>query len=87
MVQVQMMTPFVVTVHHLVCDGYSFGILLRELGELYSAECRGAQSSLSPPLQFSKYAKQQAEQEQGPAHVADEKYWLAQFADDAPVCK
>src|SRR6185436_14528843 len=25
------------TVHHLVCDGYALGVLMHELGELYSA--------------------------------------------------
>ena len=76
---------FVVTVHHLVCDGFSFGILLHDLGELYSAECRGHQSSLPAPLQFSKYVKIQTNREQSPAHVADEKYWVDQFAASAPA--
>ena len=76
---------FVVTIHHLVCDGYSFGILLHDLGELYSAECRGHQSSLPSPLQSSNYVKMQTEREQSPAHVADETYWVDQFATGAPV--
>ena len=76
---------FVVTVHHLVCDGYSFGILLHDLGELYSAEGRGHPSSLPSPLQFSNYVKLQAERERSPAHAADEKYWVNQFAEGAPV--
>ena len=76
---------FVVTVHHLVCDGYSFGILLHDLGELYSAECRGHQSLLPSPLQFSSYARIQTEREQSPAHGADEKYWVDHFAGGAPV--
>ncbi len=76
---------FVVTVHHLVCDGYSFGILLRELGELYSAECRGVSATLPPALQFSEYARTQAQREQSPAHAVDAQYWVDQFATDAPV--
>ena len=75
----------VVTVHHLVCDGYSFGILLHDLGELYSAECRGHQNSLPAPLQFRNYVKLQTDREQSPAHVADEKYWVDQFAAGGPV--
>lgn len=75
----------VVTVHHLVCDGYSFGILLRDLGELYSSECRGHTSSLHAPVPFGRFVKLQAEREQSPAHAADEKYWVGQFAGGAPV--
>jgi amino acid adenylation domain-containing protein/FkbH-like protein len=76
---------FVVTVHHLVCDGYSFGILLHDLGELYSAECRGRQSSLLFPRQFSHYVNLQTGREQSAALVADEKYWVDQFIGGAPV--
>jgi hypothetical protein len=76
---------FVLTVHHVVCDGYSFGILLRELGELYSAECGQRDALLPRTLQFSTYARLQADRERSPAHAADERYWLEQFSVHAPV--
>src|SRR5262249_18621287 len=30
------------TVHHIICDGHSLGIVLRELRELYTAACHNA---------------------------------------------
>ncbi|MBR5705591.1 MAG: non-ribosomal peptide synthetase, partial [Deltaproteobacteria bacterium] len=36
------------TLHHLVCDGWSCGILFRELSELYEAHCAGRVPNLSP---------------------------------------
>jgi len=35
------------TVHHLVTDGWSFGVLLEELGRLYTAESTGVPADLS----------------------------------------
>ncbi|MBR5997504.1 MAG: amino acid adenylation domain-containing protein, partial [Deltaproteobacteria bacterium] len=36
------------TLHHLVCDGWSCGILFRELSELYDAHCAGRAPNLLP---------------------------------------
>ncbi len=76
---------FIITVHHLVCDGYSFRILLQELARLYGTECGHPETRLAPPLQFSVYARAQVQQEQSAAHVANENYWLEQFASDTQV--
>jgi amino acid adenylation domain-containing protein len=44
-------------VHHAVFDGWSFGVLLRELPALYAAELTGAAAELAPmPIQFADYA-------------------------------
>lgn len=42
--------------HHAVCDGWSTGIILQELSELYDAYRTGRPPRLAePPLQFSDY--------------------------------
>jgi Condensation domain len=44
------------TLHHLVCDGWSREIVTRELGMIYSAFARGAQPSLKPiPRSYGEY--------------------------------
>ncbi|WP_323098273.1 condensation domain-containing protein, partial [Serratia marcescens] len=40
---------FLLTCHHIVSDGWSTGILLRELGVLYGAFRRGEADPLPPP--------------------------------------
>ncbi|MBI3875438.1 MAG: amino acid adenylation domain-containing protein [Verrucomicrobia bacterium] len=75
----------VLTIHHIVCDGHSFGILARELGELYSAECRGVRSPLPAPLQLGDYAREQTRRQTSAERAADEAYWLKQFSDSAPM--
>ena len=48
---------FLLTCHHIVSDGWSTGILLRELGVLYGAFRRGEADPLPPPtLQYPDYA-------------------------------
>ncbi|WP_240357194.1 condensation domain-containing protein, partial [Myxococcus eversor] len=46
-----------VTVHHIVSDGWSNGILLREVGALYEAFSQGRPSPLAPlEFQYADYA-------------------------------
>jgi amino acid adenylation domain-containing protein/non-ribosomal peptide synthase protein (TIGR01720 family) len=73
------------TIHGLVIDGWSMGILLRELSKLYEAECRHVAPSLPPARQFSEYVQWQAQQQQSPEMDRAEAYWLEQYSDSIPV--
>lgn len=75
----------VLTIHGLVIDGWSMGVLLRELSKLYEAECRGVALSLPPPKQFSEYVQWQSQQQQSPEMDRAEAYWLEQYPDSIPV--
>lgn len=73
----------VLTVHHIVCDGFSLGILLRELAQIYSAEYHGLHGELAPPLQLGEYVRRQTRKND--ARDVDAKFWLEQFRSGAPV--
>ena len=48
---------FVATLHHIISDGWSMGILYRELSALYNAYSSGHDSPLEDlPVQYSDYA-------------------------------
>jgi amino acid adenylation domain-containing protein/FkbM family methyltransferase len=69
----------IVALHHIVADGWSIGILLRELGALYDARLAGMPSNLIDlPVQYADYA---AWQDSRPEPVeAPLSYWKARLA-------
>ncbi|KEO82561.1 non-ribosomal peptide synthetase, partial [Tumebacillus flagellatus] len=70
----------VLTVHHIAADGWSLGVLLREVAALYEAMKAGKPSPLADlPIQYSDYAAWQRENldsEEMSNHVA---YWKKQL--------
>ena len=67
--------------HHVVTDGWSMGILFRELRALYDAYRDGGESPLAPlPLQYADFAGWQREQGQGPAAERGLAYWTERLA-------
>jgi len=73
------------TMHHIVADGWSIGVLMRELGALYAAFIGGQPSPLSElPLQYADFADWQRQWLQGEVLETQLAYWLHQL-DDLPV--
>ena len=74
------------TLHHIICDGWSNGILLRELTALYEAFSQGKPSPLPPlPLQFADFAQWQQDRAAGGGFDADLAYWREKLAGTLPV--
>ena len=68
--------------HHIVSDAWSYGVIFRELGELYDAERRGASPDLPPAtLHFGDYAAWQRETLRGDALEAGLGYWRERLAE------
>jgi condensation domain-containing protein len=68
------------TMHHIVSDGWSMGVLMREVGLIYEASVRGVDSPLPPlPLQYADYAIQSRERLQGPVLDRHLNYWKRQL--------
>jgi amino acid adenylation domain-containing protein len=72
------------TMHHIISDGWSMGILVRELRELYAAMSEGKGSPLPElPIQYADYAVWQREYLAGGALETDVRYWKEQLRDAA----
>ncbi len=64
------------TVHHCVFDGWSAGVLVRDLAELYRAEVTGEPSGLDElPVQFADYAVWERERLAGPTGEELAAWW------------
>ena len=71
----------VLTLHHIISDGWSLGVAIRELGALYGAELHGRPSPLPEPvLQPADHAMWQREWLKGEALEAQLGYWRQQLA-------
>ncbi|WP_069167511.1 MupA/Atu3671 family FMN-dependent luciferase-like monooxygenase [Nocardia altamirensis] len=68
------------TIHHIVCDGWSIDVLGRELSALYAAY-RLDQSSTLPelPIQYRDFAQWQLRRQQGQAFDDAMHYWREQL--------
>jgi amino acid adenylation domain-containing protein len=66
----------VITMHHIVSDGWSMEVLTRELGALYDAFRRGEASPLPPlPVQYADYAVWQRRWVEGRVLQEQAEYW------------
>jgi amino acid adenylation domain-containing protein len=67
--------------HHIVSDGWSMGVLFRELGTLYGAFVRGEPSPLAElAVQYADYAAWQRAHLRGEVLDAQLDWWRAQLA-------
>ncbi len=78
---------FTLTAHHIICDGWSLGMLLQDLGQLYSAAVGGREPALPAATPFSEYAEQEAAFQASAAYRQTEQYWRAAFRDGAPTLR
>jgi acyl carrier protein len=75
-----------VTLHHIISDGWSLGILMHELAILYEAFVAGEPSPLPAlPVQYADFASWQRQWRHHPAMEAQLVYWKAQLHDPLPV--
>jgi len=73
-------------VHHMISDGWSTAIFLRELAVLYQAICKGTPAVLPAlPIQYADYSIWQKTYLVGEALELHEAYWKRQLADLSPL--
>jgi amino acid adenylation domain-containing protein len=70
----------VVVMHHIIYDGWSTRLLLKECATLYEAFAQGKPSPLPDlPIQYSDYARWQREWLTGPVLEKQLSYWKERF--------
>lgn len=74
----------VLNIHHIIGDGWSIGIMLEELGSLYSAHVQNQPHNLPKPESFCRYADEQHIYLNSKAYKTNENFWLNQYQDAVP---
>ncbi len=73
------------TMHHIISDGWSMGVMARELGVLYEAYKAGQSSPLPElPIQYADFAVWQREWLQGEMLEQQLAYWRQQLGGELP---
>ncbi|OUL26115.1 non-ribosomal peptide synthetase [Nostoc sp. 106C] len=74
------------TMHHIVSDGWSTDILVREVATLYESYSNGKPSVMPElPIQYADYAVWQRQWLQGEVLATHLEYWKQQLGDNLPV--
>ncbi len=77
---------FMFTMHHIISDGFSMNIFIKELFQLYTAYNLGQNPSLQPvTLQYRDYAIWQNGDSFKEKLFKQEEYWLSQMSGELPV--
>ncbi len=74
----------ILTAHHIVCDGWSFGVLVRDLAAAYARHVGHPGADPGPAPSFSDYAAAQAALSRTMQFQEDERYWLSRFDGSIP---
>ncbi|MDX1695323.1 MAG: amino acid adenylation domain-containing protein, partial [Ketobacteraceae bacterium] len=73
------------TMHHIISDGWSLGILIDEIAELYAALKEGREANVPElKVQYADYAKWQRDWMDGPVYEHQLSYWR-EHLQDVPV--
>ncbi|HEX2093748.1 MAG TPA: condensation domain-containing protein, partial [Longimicrobiaceae bacterium] len=74
------------TLHHIVSDGWSTGVLVREVSALYGALTRGEEPALPElPVQYADFASWQRKWLAGEVLDAQLEYWKERLAGAPPL--
>ncbi|HEX6041976.1 non-ribosomal peptide synthetase, partial [Longimicrobium sp.] len=74
------------TLHHVVGDGWSQDVLVRDLSELYTAAAERREPSLPPlPIQYADHAAWQRDYLSGPVLRDQVDYWRGRLAGAPPL--
>src|ERR1044072_965769 len=74
------------TMHHIVSDGWSIGVLIKEIGVLYSAYAKNQESPLPElDIQYADFALWQRQSLQGKELEDQLAYWKQKLAGELPA--
>ncbi len=77
---------FTYQMHHIISDGWSLNVMIKEVLELYEAYSNGLPNPLPPlKIQYKDYTVWQLEQFRGDTFNVHKDYWFKIFEGEVPV--
>ncbi len=77
---------FSYVMHHIIADGWSMSVLIKELLLFYNALVNNQSAPLQPlRIHYKEYAVWQQEQMNNGFYKGSKEYWLKRFSDELPV--
>lgn len=74
------------TLHHIICDGWSNGVLVREIGEIYDAFSQGRPSPYDElPIQYADFATWQKDWLGSDGFEDQLAYWKQHLGNELPA--
>ncbi|WP_143046469.1 condensation domain-containing protein [Trichormus sp. NMC-1] len=75
-----------INIHHIIFDGWSFGVLFNEIKALYTAYCQGLNSPLLElPIQYTDFTLWQRQWFRGEVLESQLNHWKKQLAGNLPI--
>ncbi|HTH83251.1 MAG TPA: amino acid adenylation domain-containing protein [Mucilaginibacter sp.] len=75
---------FTIVAHHIICDGWSFGVILEDLSKIYNSKVTGLPIKLDRPEQISDYAIEMADFRKTKEAEEVKEYWLNMYKGQLP---
>ncbi|MCP4990318.1 MAG: amino acid adenylation domain-containing protein [Colwellia sp.] len=77
---------FILNMHHIISDGWSIQIMIREFLSMYNAFCQGHNSTLEPlRIQYKDYSAWQNNFLERSEINIHREYWIKKFTGEIPV--
>lgn len=77
---------FVIVVHHIIADGWSVPLIIKELSFFYNSYRKNTNPTMKPlKIQYKDFVYWQIEQMQTENYVKAKNYWIQQFNEKIPL--
>lgn len=77
---------FVFVIHHVIADGWSIPIIIKELSQFYNAYRNGQKPAVEPlRIHYKDFVYWQMEQMNKESYSEARDYWIRQFSGDIPL--
>lgn len=74
-----------INAHHILLDGWSLAVFIRDLGYFYDVENGVARQPLPPAISYQSFSTAMTQYHRSDQRQKDETYWVEKFSDSIPV--